>query len=429
MMTVNRKIRPELSELSLPSLLPHTCTKLSNGIGLIVLSDPSQEVFKMDVIFEAGPYYQPSPLIASTALHMLNEGTRHHTSAAIAETFDYYGAYIDFNNGMHKAELNLLSLNKYANETIDMLAEMVRESIFPEHELEIYLRNKKQAFLTEKEKTSWLARKEFFRVLFGKNHPYANVTHERDYESVKRQSLVDFYRERINAAHCSIVLSGNVTGPIQNQVADLFGTLGHPAVSPSIPRYEFQPSAPGSYNVPKTNAVQSSIRIGKSGVSLVQKDYAAFQLLNMVLGGYFGSRLMSNIREEKGYTYGIYSFNVTLPKASYWCVTADVNSQFTEAAIEETLKEIRKIQTELIPEEELALVKNYYHGELLREIDGVFSQADSLKNKLTYGMDNSIYRNIIEQIKTCTPEYLLDLANRYLKTEELYIVTSGPGKI
>ena len=160
-MTVNRKISPPLSELSVPKVLPYTTQVLPNGIEMLLLHDPDQEVFKMDVVFDAGAYYQKQPLVATTAINMLNEGTIYHNSAEIAEIFDYYGAYVDFNCGMHKAELNLLSLNKFAEETIPILAEILSSSTIPAHELDIYLCNKKQQFLVEKQKTAWLARKEF----------------------------------------------------------------------------------------------------------------------------------------------------------------------------------------------------------------------------------------------------------------------------
>ena len=147
--------------------------------------------------------------------------------------------------------------------------------------------------------------------------------------------------------------------------------------------------------------------------------------LNTVLGGYFGSRLMSNIREEKGYTYGIQSFNVSLPLTAYWGISTDVDNKHTRAAIDEILKEIEKIRQEPIPSDELNRVKSFFYGDLLREIDGVFSQADSLKQKLIYGKDNRFYIDIIDRVKHCTPDELQELAQRYLDPAELYIVTAG----
>ena len=125
------------------------------------------------------------------------------------------------------------------------------------------------------------------------------------------------------------------------------------------------------------------------------------------------------------YTYGIGSFNVSLPQRSYWSITTEVNNEYTEATIEEIFKEIHKLRTETVPAEELNLVKNYLYGDLLRELDGVFAQSDSLKHKLNYGLDNSFYIGIIEKIRQCTPEAILELADKYWNPEEMYIVTAG----
>ena len=421
----DRTQAPAVASLSIPDLLAYRQFTLPNGIEIVYIHDPAQEVFKMDIIFEAGVYHQPCPLIASTAINMLNEGTRHHTADAIADLFDYYGAYTDFNCGLHKAELNLISLNKYARETIAMLAEMVEESIVPSHELDIYLTNKRQEFLVQTEKTAYLARKKFCALLFGETHPYANQIHEEDFSQVDRATVENFYRRYIRNGRCRIMICGQVNDEVLQTVVRCFGSLGASHPTPESSLHSFHPASAGRYHVEKKDSVQSSIRIGKKGVQLQEKDYAGFMLLNTILGGYFGSRLMSNIREEKGYTYGISSYNVSMPLNSYWCITTDVNNEYTEATIDEIFKEIRQLQTHPVASEELALVKNFLHGDLLRELDGVFAQSDALKQKLNYGLDNRIYLDLIQRIKQCSAEDLLYLANKYWKAEEMYVVTAG----
>lgn len=423
--TINRTIAPVLSSLTVPFILPYSRHRLSNGIEVISTSDSNQEVFKIDVVFEAGAVYQPKPLIASTAINMLNEGTSKFNAESIAEQFDYYGAYIDFNCGMNKSELSLISLNKYAQETIGMLSEMIRDSIIPEKELEIFLRNKRQQFLVNNEKTGYIARKEFTKLLFGANHPYADVVSADDYHNITAQELKKFYKEHINASNCRIVVSGNVSERILNEIERNFSNLSEAERIEPTPEYSFEPAIPGYYKIDKEDAVQASLRIGKKGLILTDADYSRFQLLNTILGGYFGSRLMSNIREEKGYTYGINSFNVSMPQCGYWGIATDINSQFTDATINEVKNEIQRLQHELIGDDELQLVKNYLHGELLRELDGVFSQSDTLKHKLNYGLDNQVYRRIIKEIVTCSAAEIRELANKYLNCNEMYYVVVG----
>lgn len=421
---INRNIPPVLSAINRPSIWQHQRVMLPNGIEIVYLHDATQEVFKMDVVFPAGAYYQPQPVVASTMLNMLNEGTRHHSAEEIAELFDYHGAYVDYNCGMHKSEISLISLNKYARPTIQMLSEIIQASIFPEKELAIYLQNRRQQQLVNLEKTSYLARVEFLHRLYGEQHPYANHFCLEDFDKITPEILQAFYTERIQATGCRIMICGNVSQEVLEEIQQNFSSLPRRTIPPE-PQYDITPSKPGRYHVSKPGAVQSSIRIGKKGVQLTDKDYTDFQLLNMVLGGYFGSRLMSNIREEKGYTYGIGSYNVPMPLSAQWMIATDVNADQTEATIEECLKEIQRLRDELVPEEELNLVKSNFNGDILRELDGVFSQSDALKHKLNYGLDNSFYLDIIDRIKACTPDDLQRIARKHLNPEEMFIITAG----
>lgn len=422
---IQRDIAPALTPLFEPNLLPYQRFTLDNGIEVVYIHDPSQEVFKIDVVFEAGIYYQTQPLVASTAINMLNEGTSQHTAEEIADLFDFYGAYTDFNCGLNKSELSLISLTKYAPQTIGMLAELLLDSIIPEKELDIFLTNKRQEFLVNQEKTSYMARKKFSEVFFGSSHPYSNIVKESDFLNVSSTAVRDFYHKHINAQNCRIMICGNVNKQVLQTVSEQFGQLTKSTTPITDPTRPFSPEQTGRYHVTKANAMQTSIRIGKSGVRLLDDDYAGYMLLNTILGGYFGSRLMSNIREDKGYTYGINSFNVSMPQGSYWCIAADVNNEYTASTIEETFKEISRLKQEPVGHEEMELVKNFLYGDLLRELDGVFSQSDALKHKLNYSTDNHIYIDLIHRIKRCTADELLRLANKYWNTEDMYIVTAG----
>ena len=421
----NRNIAPRITPLSTPTLLPYQCMILANGTEIFYLNDPLQEVFKIDVVFEAGIYYQSQPLVASTTVNMLNEGTLHHSAEAIADQFDYYGAYVDFSCGLNKTEVSLLSLNKYATETLTMLAEIITESNIPDKELEIYLTNKRQEYLVNLEKTSYLAKQKFSALIFGEDHPYANRIEESDYQRITVSLIRDFYHRYYQAGQFRIFICGHVNEGLLNTVTRLFGNLPIPSPGNISKKLPFHAAQPGRYHVSKENCVQSSIRIGKSSVRLTDDDYAGYMLLNTIFGGYFGSRLMSNIREEKGYTYGIGSYNVTMPQAAHWMIATDVNADATEATITECIKEIRRLQEEPIPEEELSLVKSYFNGELLRELDGVFSQSDALKHKLNYGLDNTFYLQTIDKIRSCTPKDIMRLAQKYLNVDDMYIVTAG----
>ena len=155
------------------------------------------------------------------------------------------------------------------------------------------------------EKTSYLAKQKFSALIFGEDHPYANRIEESDYQRITVSLIRDFYHRYYQAGQFRIFICGHVNEGLLNTVTRLFGNLPIPSPGNISKKLPFHAAQPGRYHVSKENCVQSSIRIGKSSVRLTDDDYAGYMLLNTILGGYFGSRLMSNIREEKGYTYPV----------------------------------------------------------------------------------------------------------------------------
>ena len=160
-------------------------------------------------------------------------------------------------------------------------------------------------------------------------------------------------------------------------------------------------------------------------ISSTHVDYAGMQVLNTVFGGYFGSRLMSNIREDKGYTYGIGSSVVPLRKEGYFCISSEVGVDVRAAAVNEIYLELKRLRTELVPESELNLVRNYMLGSFQRNIDGPFSLADRFKSILTAGMGYEYYTRYLETIQNITAEELLRLASTHLHEDSLYELVVG----
>ncbi|MDR1273148.1 MAG: insulinase family protein [Odoribacteraceae bacterium] len=424
-MKINRRTPPPPAPLATPSLLPCQQFALGNGLQVTCLHDPSRELVKIDVSLPCGAYHQPRPIVASTALNLLNEGTSTRPAEEIADFLDFHGAFLDLSCGMHRSEIGILSLARHATGMIDMLASMILDSTFPRREMEIYLRNKKQQHADNMEKTSYLAREAFLRLLHGERHPYANRVEAGDFDRVTSEEARAFHRSRLSAPGCRVVLSGNIDDALPRAIERHLAAMPGEPLRPDA-ETPTDPAPPGLYRVSKPGAVQASLRVGKSGVRLDDEDHAPFQLLNMALGGYFGSRLMSNIREDKGYTYGIQSANVNLARGAYWMILADVNARHAEATVDEIRKEIRRLQEEPMSDEELQLVKTCYHGEVLQTLDGVFAQADALKYYLEHGTDASFCLRALEQARRCTPESLMLLARKHLSLDEMYTVIVGP---
>ena len=181
----------------------------------------------------------------------------------------------------------------------------------------------------------------------------------------------------------------------------------------------------GKVSINKPGAVQTAIRIGSATINKRHPDYPGLKILDAILGGYFGSRLMKNIREEKGYTYGISSSLTSLDLSGYKVISTEVGRINTQKTIDEIYKEIRLLQTVPVGRDEMAVVRNYMSGEMVRMFDGPFALAESFRSAWEFGLDNSYYHRLAEKIITIEPDEIIELARKYYNIDELYEVTAG----
>jgi len=426
---LNRNLPPQFKTIEHVDIPKSGKEILSNEIPVHIISGGSQDVIKIELIFNAGLWYQKSPLIAGTCNSMLNEGTENFTAAELAEKLDFYGAFISYSNSQHYASVCLYSLNKYLAETMDLLEEIIKRPIFPQKEFKTILSNKKQNYLVNREKTSALAKEEFNSLIYGKNHPYANIFEAKAFDQVQLDDIKSYYKACYTSDNCRIILAGKIDKSVLNMIEDRFGAKSwNSKTSFKDVKHQLISSTEKKVFIHKKGAVQSSIRIGRPLFNKTHKDFAGIMLLNLVLGGYFGSRLMQNIREDKGYTYGINSLLLSHLTSGHFAIITEVGTDVCQAAVTEIYKEIEKLREELIPDEELNLVKNFFSGEMLRSFDSPFALSESLKGNLPFGFDNSYYENFLQNIRETSSQKIKELANTYFKKEDLYEVIVGENK-
>ena len=172
-------------------------------------------------------------------------------------------------------------------------------------------------------------------------------------------------------------------------------------------------------------ALQTSIRLGRLLFPRTHPDFVGMQVVAAILGGYFGSRLMQNLREEHGYTYGVMSAMVNFDKEGYLAIATQVAKEHREDALREIYFEIERLRNELVDEGELQMVKNVMIGEILRILDGPFGIADVTIENIMCGMDNSATEESVARIFAITAEEIKALAEKYLRREDLIEVYAG----
>jgi len=413
--------KPALLELKEPENL-----RLQNGLEAFVIDAGTEAVTRVDLVVQAGSVHQKKKLVAGTVSSLLREGTKNFNSRQLAEKLDYFGAYFDVNTSKDTTTLTLFSLSKHLPDLLPVMAEMLKEAIFPQEELHIHLERNRQEFLVNIEKVRYKASLEFNQLVFGKNTAYGQVLQLEDYKNLNRDDLLDFYQTHFSPQKSYLILSGQVDDSVRNLAEKYFGNewsagkgvtdehLNYATVDPLKEQF-----------IEKKGSMQSAIRIGRQIVGKQHPDYNRFILLNTVLGGYFGSRLMSNLREDKGFTYGVSSFVANFLHNGYFSVATEVNAEHTEAALNEIYKEIKTLREQSVGEEELNLVKNYIYGTFLRNFDGPFALAERYKAVKDFGLGFDYYQKSLKEIMAIDSGQLIETANKYLQTEDLYRLVVG----
>jgi predicted Zn-dependent peptidase len=425
MTALNRKKAPEFHQVENIKFLEASSSQLDNKIQVNSLIGGTQEIVKIDFIFKAGYWQQKRPLIAKAANTLIKEGSKKYSSFEIADGIDQYGAFLQSDVSFDTASVTLYTMTKHIDKVLPYFKEVICNPRFSEKEFSIYINNALEKFKVHLEKVSFVARKEFMRAIFGEHNPYGKSTSEADYKNLSLKEVKQFYYDFYNLNNCEIIVSGNATKSVLNSINSFFGNEDTSSINALDQQNLFSPTKKENSFLEKENSLQSAIRIGRKMPNKLHEDYFGLQILNTVIGGYFGSRLMKNIREDKGYTYGIGSGIISTQHEGYFFISTEVGSDVTNDALTEIYKEIQILRTNEIPVEELELVKNYLLGQILKSCDGPFNMASLFMNVHFYGLDYDFYNDYIKTIKEITPKTLLALGVKYLKKSDLIEIVVG----
>ncbi|PRY10445.1 putative Zn-dependent peptidase [Pontibacter ummariensis] len=425
---LDRTKAPETYEIDAVNLQVAEVAHLDNGARLHYIKSETQPVIRLDFVFKAGKWYEDKTGESDLAAKMLFEGTVNHTAKQIADKVAFYGASFENNHGYDRSEFTLYCLSKYVKELLPLVLDVLQHPTFPEEEFNLLKRRTLQNLKVQRQKNSYLATHSFTKQIYGGEHPYIFGFDEGSLEDLTKEDLEDFYKTRYNTQGLEIFVCGAVEEDLQRHLEEEVNQLQLTETArsnSSAKSVKFEGAAEREQLVLMADSLQSSIRIGKRFPRIGHEDYHKLKVLNEILGGYFGSRLMRNIREDKGYTYGIYSVISPKEKDSLFYIGTDVNYAVTENTISEVLKEIRQLQTEEVPEEELSTVKNYMLGKFLNDINTIFDQCDRYKRIVLFDLEQEHYNNFVTTVRTITAPELKQLAQQYLSVQEFYTSIAG----
>jgi len=428
MESIDRSQQPEINTIRDINIPTAHQFSLSNGLPVYSIESGTEEIVKVDLLIRAGSWFQPKPLVAAATGEMLTEGSQNYTSEEIAGQLDYYGAFLKSTADKDIATLSLLTLKKYVREALAILADVLKNPTFPEKELNTYLNNKKQQFLLEHSRVNTLSRVKFNEALFGSHHPYGKITKEDDHDQITVDDLRNFHQKFYTPARTELLLTGHIDESVHQSIEEFLGGNDWQKEWAEKKTPDFRPFTSTEKEVftPREDALQSALRVGKILFNKRHPDFPGMQVVNTILGGYFGSRLMKKIREEKGYTYGIYSMMIPLVNEGYLSIASEVGTDVCRQALDDIYGEIRKLRNEKVDQQELDMVKNYMMGQLLRTFDGPLPTASTWFSLLEMGLQEDYYKRMVYTINNITADDVRELANKYL--DEQTMIQSVAGK-
>jgi predicted Zn-dependent peptidase len=419
--TLNRAQPPHIKnavDLEL-KLKPYEKSVLNNGAEVYAVNAGAEDVLLVEWVYYAGNSFEQKNITAASANFMLKNGTSNKNAFQLNEHFEYYGSYLNRNCFNETATITLHCLSKHLEVLLPAVREMIVDSVFPEEELNIYKQNMQQRLRINMRKCDFIAGRLIDVYLYGESHPYGRYTSFEDFDAVQRDEVVKFYQQFYQQGKFVVFTAGKLPSNTVALLNQYFGDL--PMAKLETPRVPTTPAAEKKYRVINDpQGVQGAVRMGTPFPNRHHPDFMKVQVLNNLFGGFFGSRLMSNIREEKGYTYGIYSYLENHIQDSAWVISTEAGRDVCEATISEVYKEMERLRAEPVGEEELLLVRNYMMGSILGDLDGPFQIINRWKNIILNGLDEGFFEKQLETIRTVPAGELQELANKYLQADKFY---------
>jgi zinc protease len=395
--------------------------KLDNGVTVYNIHAGTERVVQLEWVFKAGNWYEKKNNVAAAANFLLKNGTTKHNAYEINEYVDFYGAYLNRTCYNETASITLHCLSHHLEQLLPMVREILTDAVLPDQELQIFKQNMKQKLSVNLRKCDFVAGRKIDALLFGEKHPYGIYSELSDYDALNREELLEHYNQYYRNGYCTVFSAGILPDNYAALMNQYFGDLPLNGRLLEEVDHAIMKDPQLKWNILNDpDGVQAAIRIARPFPTRKHPDFPKVQVLNAVFGGFFGSRLMANIREDKGYTYGIYSFLVNHIHAGAWMISTEAGRNVAEATVNEVYHEMQQLREKPVDDEELLLVKNYLIGTLLGDLDGPFQIIGRWKNLILNDLDDSFFYHSVDTIKSIQSEELMALAHQYLNPEDFY---------
>ena len=426
MEVIDRTLAPAFKNVDDIGLSDVKKQTLSNGWPLLTLRAGIEEVVRIQWAFHLSGNNRSGFMADRAANAMMRDGTGNRDSRQIALELDGSGSHLGLSVEGNLAHVTLYTLSSQITAILPLVKDLITNSVYNQPAFDLYLQSQRQSLMVNRKKVSFMSRKAFKESILGKDHLNGFVIDDHDLEVLSPEGIREAAREVYMQRGAYVMMAGQWPDGVEAAIDDVVKDIPCIGMPEAIIKSEEKVIKPGRKLEVINGTVQAAIRMGMPSINRAHEDFPALFVTNTVLGGYFGSRLMSNIREDKGFTYGIGSGLVSLPGAGYFFITTEVGADVCRQAIDEIYKEVNRLKNDEVPEEELSLVRNYILGSLMRSADGPFSQADVQLGLINLGLDISYFSNLVNKVKTVQPDEILAMANKYWDTGAFVEIVAGP---
>ena len=423
---IDRAVAPQIHNITSIKFPAVEHYLLDNGIEVVEVNQGTQDIIRIEVIYDASRPVEDKQLAARTTAAIQKEGTASFTSEELAEKIDYYGTSINSGSNLDFSYFSVFVLNKFFNEVMPILAEVLQQPTFPEQELTQHQDITLEKLKSNMSKSDLVAYRKITEEMYGSEHVYGYNSSEENISAITPADLHHHFKNYHTTDRCQIIISGKLNSSIRSTIN---ATLGQ--VKTTSPNKGYTTPTVGLHSalhhIKSEQEHQTAIKIGRRMFNRRNEDFAPTFMLNTVLGGYFGSRLMESIREDLGYTYNVYSSLDPLVYDGYFTINTEVSNELVDPTIKEIYNQINILQQDKISNKELDMVRNYVMGNFLNMVDGPFQVGNVIKTLNVSKMKVEEYEKIIDQIYNCTAEQIQNMAQKYLQRKDMIEVMVGSG--
>ena len=411
MSSVNRAIPPAIQPIETFNLPSPRRETLPNGIPVFYFDNPNLDLIHILLQVRTGSLYQPAKHVCNFAYTLLRESHPQLSAEETSEKLDYYGTNLTVNVGMECVQLLISVPKNNIPDILPIIADFLLNPKYRAERLRIMQDKEIKNLAYNERKTDYCAWRLMWREMLGDVFPtVSSFATNETLNALTTSQLQDFHKQSFCAENLTLFVTGNTDAHTEAQIRDVWSAVPQGVRAPKLPEIPVSGESGHILHQPMPDCLQTSIVLCMPSMGFNDPDRTGFSALCTLTGGYFSSRLMQNLRERQGLTYGISSSSTYFGDQSVFAISSDVNADETQRAIDACFEELQRLQDEPVEEDELNMVKSYICGQQLRSADTSVNIMQKFAYWYRFGLDETEMSRYLTEIKDITPDKIQNLA-------------------